>query len=95
MSTLLLPGGMGSLPVRIGKLSVWLAALVCVLTLNGCATYSSSFVTIEQQLAGQRYDDALKTIEAKSKSKTERVLYLLNKGMVQRISATLRPPTSR
>ena len=85
MSTLLLPGGMGSLPVRIGKLSVWLAALVCVLTLNGCATYSSSFVTIEQQLAGQRYDDALKTIEAKSKSKTERVLYLLNKGMVQRI----------
>ncbi|MDO8312671.1 MAG: hypothetical protein Q7T25_12095 [Sideroxyarcus sp.] len=85
MSTLLLHGRMESLPMRIGKLSVWLAALACVLTLNGCATYSSSFTTIEHQLAGQQYDDALKTIEEKSKSKTERVLYLLNKGMVQRM----------
>jgi tetratricopeptide (TPR) repeat protein len=53
--------------------------------LGGCATYSSSFTKIEHQLEGQQYDDALKTIEEKSKDKTDRVLYLLNKGMVQRM----------
>ncbi len=78
-------GRTGSLPVHIGKLAVRLATLVFVLALNGCATYSSSFGKIEQQLAGQQYDDALKTIEEGSKSKTERVLYLLNKGMVLRM----------
>jgi len=60
---------MESLPVRLGKLSVWLAALACVLALNGCATYSSSFATIEQDLTGRRYDEALKSIEAQSKDK--------------------------
>jgi len=85
MSTLLLHGRMESLPVRLGKLSVWLAALACVLALNGCATYSSSFATIEQDLTGRRYDEALKSIEAQSKDKKERVLYLLNKGMVLRM----------
>ena len=85
MSTLLLHGRMENLPVRTGRLFVRLAALACLLTLSGCATYSSSFATIEQQLAGQRYDDALKTIETQSKDKKERVLYLLNKGMVQRM----------
>ena len=85
MSTLRLHGRMESLPMRIGKLSVRLAALACVLALNGCATYSSSFATIEQQLTGQQYDDALKTIEKQSKDKKDRVLYLLNKGMVLRM----------
>lgn len=73
------------MPMRSGRLSVWLVTLACVSALNGCATYSSSFATIEQQLAGQRYDDALNTIEEKSKNNNERVLYLLNKGMVQRM----------
>jgi len=76
---------MESLPVCIGRLSVRLAALACVLTLNGCATYSNSFALIEHQLAGQQYDDALKTIEDHSKDKKDRVLYLLNKGMVLRM----------
>jgi hypothetical protein len=83
--TLLLCGGMKSLPVRIGRLSVRLATLACVLALTGCATYSSSFGIVEQQLAGQQYDAALKSIEAHSKNKKDRVLYLLNKGMVQRM----------
>lgn len=85
MSALRLPGRTASLPARFGKLAVSLATLACVLALNGCATYSSSFDSIELQLAGQRYDEALKTLEAHSKSKNERVLYLLNKGMVQRM----------
>lgn len=68
-----------------GRISVRLAALAFVLALNGCATYSSSFAKIEQQLAGEQYDEALKTIEEKSKDKTDRVLYLLNKGMVLRM----------
>jgi hypothetical protein len=85
MSTLLRHGRMESVSMRSGRLSVWLAALACVSALNGCATYSSSFATIEQQLAGQRYDDALNSIEEKSKNNNERVLYLLNKGMVQRM----------
>ncbi len=76
---------MESLPVYAGKLSVALAAMACVLALNGCATYSNSFATIEHQLSGQQYDDALKTIETQSKDKKDHVLYLLNKGMVQRM----------
>jgi tetratricopeptide (TPR) repeat protein len=85
MSALRMPGRMESLPTRCGRFFVRLAALACVLAFSGCATYSSSFAKIEQQLAGQQYDDALKTIEEKSKSKTDRVLYLLDKGMVQRM----------
>src|SRR5512140_2535369 len=85
MSTLPLPGRMGSLPTHIGKLFVRLAVVSCVLLLNGCATYSSSFATIEQDLTGRRYDEALKTIETQSKNKRARVLYLLNKGMVLRM----------
>ncbi len=76
---------MKGLPVRAGKLFVWLAALACVLALNGCATYSNSFATIEHQLAEQQYDEALKTIETQSEDKKDRVLYLLNKGMVLRM----------
>ena len=76
---------MESLPVYAGKLSVALATMACVLALNGCATYSNSFATIEHQLSGQQYDEALKTIETQSKDKKDHVLYLLNKGMVQRM----------
>jgi tetratricopeptide (TPR) repeat protein len=85
MSTLRIPGRMEGLPMRFGMLSVRLAALGFVLALNGCATYSSSFTKIEHQLEGQQYDEALKTIEEKSKDKNDRVLYLLNKGMVLRM----------
>lgn len=69
----------------VGKLFVALAALFSILALNGCATYSNSFATIEHQLSEQKYDDALKTIETQSKDEKDHVLYLLNKGMVQRM----------
>ena len=56
-----------------------------LLGLQGCATYSSSFSVVERDLAAQKYDAALSDIEKESKSKKDRVLYLLNKGMVLRM----------
>lgn len=61
-------------------------AVVTVLSgLGGCATYSSSFGVIEKNLVGKQYDAALQNIEKQADSKNERVLYLLNKGMVLRM----------
>lgn len=85
LSALRWQSGMESLPKYIGRFSIWLAALFCALALNGCATYSNSFSIIEQQLDKQRYDEALKTLETQAKNQKDRVLYLLNKGMVQRM----------
>lgn len=62
-----------------------LCVLVCIFALGGCATYSTSFDSIEKNLAAQQYDTALKTIEARADDKRERVLYLLDKGMVLRM----------
>lgn len=62
-----------------------LALLMLSLALSGCATYSSSFNVIESNLTAQQYDIALQHIEKQSASRTEHVLYLLNKGMVLRM----------
>ncbi|MDO8412689.1 MAG: hypothetical protein Q7S51_02745 [Gallionellaceae bacterium] len=59
--------------------------LLCVAALSGCASYSTSFGVIERNLALQQYDVALQNIEQQSTVKHDRVLYLLNKGMVQRM----------
>ena len=67
---------------RIGLL---LGAFALASTLTGCATYSESFGSIERNLSAHQYDAALKDIEKQSGSKTDRVLYLLNKGMVLRM----------
>jgi len=53
--------------------------------LTGCATYSDSFGVIERDLSTRQYDAALQDIEKQEGSKTDRVLYLLNKGMVLRM----------
>jgi hypothetical protein len=63
----------------------WLLVLPFASGLQGCATYSGSFGVIESNLAAQQYDEALKNIEKEADSKTDRVLYLLNKGMVLRM----------
>lgn len=62
-----------------------LAILALMFGLGGCATYSGSFGAIERNLAAQQYDSALLNIEKDSGSQKERVLYLLNKGMVLRM----------
>ena len=71
MSAQRLRGGMEDLPTYIGRVSIWLATLACVLALNGCATYSNSFAIIKQQLAEQHYDEALKSIEDQSGDKRD------------------------
>lgn len=63
----------------------WLVILPFVFGLGGCATYSGSFGVIEHDLAAQQYDAALKSIAKDAGTKTDRVLYLLNKGMVLRM----------
>ena len=59
-----------------------IAISMCSLALGGCASYSSSFSVIQNDLADRQYDAALQEIEKQSITKTDRVLYLLNKGMV-------------
>lgn len=59
--------------------------LLAVLALSGCATYSSSFGVVQHNLAAQDFDAALQTLEKQADAKNDRVLYLLNKGMVLRM----------
>ncbi|MBI5626600.1 MAG: hypothetical protein HY935_05290 [Nitrosomonadales bacterium] len=61
------------------------ALLLGTFVLTGCATYSDSFVAIERNLSARRYDAALQDIEKQADTKTDLVLYLLNKGMVLRM----------
>ena len=70
---------------RFKQMRVCLLVLVVMFSLGGCATYSGSFDVIKHNLAGKQYDAALLNIEKQSDSKTDRVLYLLNKGMVLRM----------
>ncbi|HEY0665846.1 MAG TPA: hypothetical protein VGD24_07260 [Gallionella sp.] len=63
-----------------------LAACALLLgALSGCATYSNSFGAVQRSLAAQNYDDALQELEKQADTKTDRVLYLLNKGTVLRM----------
>ena len=61
------------------------ALLLGTFFLAGCATYSESFGVVERNLAARQYDAALQDIEKQSGSKTGRVLYLLDQGMVLRM----------
>jgi uncharacterized protein len=74
-----------SLCVWLKFLNYCLVVLAITFGLEGCATYSNSFGAIERDLAAQKYEDALLDIEKEAKSPKERVLYLLNKGMVLRM----------
>ena len=60
--------------------------LVSVVHVTACATYSTSFVTIEAELAAQRPSQALHVLEKQSHPRRDRVLYLLNKGMILRMN---------
>jgi len=70
----------GGIPLRAR-----LVAVTLVIALSGCATYSDSFSIIQRDLAQRQYDAALLHLEKQSSSKNNRVLYLLNKGMVLRM----------
>ncbi len=77
--------GVATRPRSSASLPALLSCFVAALFLSGCATYSDSFAPIQGDLAAQKYDAALKDIDKQSKNQTDRVLYLLNKGMVLRM----------
>jgi hypothetical protein len=65
-----------------------MALTLLLALLGGCATYSNSFSGIEQQLSQRKYDEALAAIDKRPDGKegqTDRVLNLLDTGMVQRM----------
>jgi uncharacterized protein len=67
------------------RVALLLVTLAFSGALTGCATYSDSFGVIERDLSARQYDAALQDIEKQEGSKTDRVLYLLNKGMILRM----------
>ncbi len=60
-------------------------AIVLVLFLSGCASYSEAFHPIEDSLAAHDPAHALELLEKQSISDTDRFLYFSNKGMLLRI----------
>jgi uncharacterized protein len=67
------------------RVALLLVTFVLGGALAGCATYSDSFGVIERDLSARQYDAALQDIEKQEGSKTDHVLYLLNKGMILRM----------
>ncbi|MDQ7004927.1 MAG: hypothetical protein Q9N67_08425 [Ghiorsea sp.] len=57
-----------------------------VLFLSGCASYSSNFQRIELLLAQQNPQQALLELEKNPATGTDKVLYLMDKAMLQRMS---------
>ena len=70
---------------QVGLLPGYILLGLVVASASGCATYSGSFAAIERNLAAGQYNTALQHIENQSASKSDRVLYHLNKGMVLRM----------
>jgi len=65
------------------------ARVLCVgyfLFLSGCATFSDSFSIIEHNLVMQQPALALQALEKQGLGSQDRVLYLLNKGMLLRMN---------
>lgn len=69
--------------------SVGIIVAVTLLFLSGCATYSATFQPIETELAAQRPAEALAVLEKQRPARKDEVLYLLNKGMLLRMSGQL------
>ncbi len=62
-----------------------LFSILLILTINGCATYSDSFKPIQSKLSIGEYDSALKLLEKNKGEDRDKVLYMMNKGMVLRM----------
>ena len=69
---------LASLPIRL--CCIWL-----LMQLTGCATYSTGFAPIEQNLAAQDPATALQILEKQRHPRGDLLLYLLNKAMLQRM----------
>ncbi len=56
-----------------------------LLAVAGCATYSDSFIVIENDMAAQRFEAALQELERQRHPARDQVVYLLNKAMLERM----------
>jgi hypothetical protein len=63
-----------------------IAAAALASLLGGCASFSDSFSPVEANLAANAPSDALAALEKQRYGHGDRVLYLLNKGMLLRIA---------
>lgn len=64
------------------------------LWLTGCATHSETFRVVEQNLANQQPELALQALDKQKGSRTDEVLYLLNKAMLLRIAGDYQASTA-
>ena len=62
-----------------------LAAVVFVITLQGCATYSSQFAKVEQAAANRDLDGAIKSLDSLKLTGSDEALHFLNKGTLLRL----------
>ena len=69
----------------LAGLPVWLSSGLLLLQLGGCATYSRGFEPIEQNLAAQNPATAMQILEKQRHPRSDLLLYLLNKAMLQRM----------
>ncbi len=60
-------------------------AALFAFTLTGCASYSESFSAIEGDMAAQRFDAALQSLEQQRHPRRDQIVYLLNKAMLERM----------
>lgn len=63
-----------------------LGVVVLLLITSGCATFTEQFSGVERQLVNGRPELALKSLDAKPGPDRDRVLYLLNRSMLQRMN---------
>ncbi|MDX8386938.1 MAG: hypothetical protein R8M46_00185 [Ghiorsea sp.] len=59
---------------------------LCLVLISGCASYSSSFQKVEVLLSQQKPKEALAQLELKPQTGKNKLLYLLDKAMLQRMS---------
>ncbi len=62
-----------------------LAALVTVIVLQGCATYSAGFAKVESATANRDLNEAIKTLDKLKLSGADEALHHLNKGTLLRL----------
>ncbi|HVQ62176.1 MAG TPA: hypothetical protein VMS53_08845 [Burkholderiales bacterium] len=64
----------------------WPCAAACLAALAGCATFSDTIQSTERSLAQQQPKAALAAYEKLKPNAADRVLYLMNTGMLERMS---------
>jgi hypothetical protein len=77
------------MPAAVARGARRAVMLLAALLAGGCATFDETFREVESHLVAQDYAGALAALESQSHNKRDHVLYLLNKGMLQRLRGDL------